>query len=510
MKNDNATIPVRPARPRGLALYLDASLKLFAGFLLATMLACSNGGSDDNPVASSAAAAAAAAESASSGTGGTTTPPTSGTAPPPTGGTTTPPTSGTTTPPTGGTTTPPQTSTPPRTYPMSFLPSPSGTVAGYEVSLGQSTGSYDTFIDLPLNSITVSNGTWTHDLTLDADRDYFIVLRAYNAGGMSVNSNEIRVAALVSNATGGSSGGGSSSAQASTAASIAGPLAAVQASPGSTSLGRPASRSQLADAEEPSQERARLGDSMTSLDFDGSGEHLVSTVSAPLGTVDTFSVSVWARPVLDSAERRTMLDLRGEADSNANRLTVAVVNSTDVELTLHDSSGAVLHQARFAEALLDGEWQNVAVVFDAGRDLEPRFYVDAEQQIAAASHSAEGAWAMSDSPRRVFLGADASGEGHSWRGQLGHVGVWNTALSELAMLEVSAMGHGMDLRNPGIDYRGQVALLHYWRLGDESNGIGFDYAVAGVPVDLDDESAGIDGNDIVEEAPAAMQVVDSR
>jgi hypothetical protein len=214
--------------------------------------------------------------------------------------------------------------------------------------------------------------------------------------------------------------------------------------------------------------------------------------------------------VLDTAERRTLLDVRDESAGDANRLTVAVVDGDDVELALHDASGEVLHRARFVDALLDGEWQHVAVVFDGGHDLEPRLYVDALALVAAQSTSADGAWEMSDSARRVFVAADARGEGHSWRGQLGHVGIWSAALGDGALHEISAMGHDIDLRSPGVEYREQESLLHYWRLGDDANGIGFDYGAAATPLDLDEGRGGIDVDDIVADAPAALTLAAAR
>lgn len=481
----------------------ETSLKLLAALLLATALACSSGGkSNGNPVAT--AAASGGSGSSSSGSSGGSVPPPSGGSTAPTGGT-----SGTGS--TGGTT--PQASTPTRTYSMTFLPSPSGSVDGYELSLGDSSGSYDTFVDVPLNEITVTNGTMSHDLTLDADRDYFIVLRAYNAGGMSADSNEIRIAALVSNVIGGTSNGGSAAAQASYAAKAASSLAVAAGSPTADSQGESVAVAELADAgtdRAEVQTHEQIGDGIASLDFDGAGEHLANSVMAPLGTSYTFSMSIWARPLLDDAERRTMMDLRDQAGGDANRMTLAVVNSSDVELTLYGTTGSVLHRARFAEALLDGEWQHVAVVFDGSRDLEPGLYIDAQRQIAIDSSSADGTWEMADSARRIFIGADASGAGDSWRGQLGHVAIWDSALSDAAMHEISVMGHGIDLRNAGLEYGEQEALLHYWRLGDDSNGIGFDYGNASKLVDLDDASGGIDADDIVAEAPAVLQLADSR
>ena len=48
-----------------------------------------------------------------------------------------------------------------------------------------------------------------------------------------------------------------------------------------------------------------------------------------------------------------------------------------------------------------------------------------------------------------------------------------------------------------------ASLLHYWRLGDDSNAVGFDYGVAGEALDLTDKDGGVD---IVADGPEPVPV----
>ncbi len=76
---------------------------------------------------------------------------------------------------------------------LEWLP-PSGSVSGYRVHLGLASASYGQVIDLGAVP-TDQDGVGRSTLTLDATRDYFISLSAYNSAGSSPLSNEIRVPA---------------------------------------------------------------------------------------------------------------------------------------------------------------------------------------------------------------------------------------------------------------------------------------------------------------------------
>ncbi len=76
---------------------------------------------------------------------------------------------------------------------IAWIP-PSGNVAGYRVYVGSAPAAYAQIIDLGAVQ-TDPDGVGRSTLTLDATRDTYIALTAYNAAGESPHSNEIRVAA---------------------------------------------------------------------------------------------------------------------------------------------------------------------------------------------------------------------------------------------------------------------------------------------------------------------------
>ncbi len=82
-----------------------------------------------------------------------------------------------------------------RDHVLQWVP-PSGSVTGYRVWLGQTPSLYDQIVDLGLVLPDV-DGFGRATVTLDATRDYFIALSAYNDAGESPRSNEIELAASV-------------------------------------------------------------------------------------------------------------------------------------------------------------------------------------------------------------------------------------------------------------------------------------------------------------------------
>lgn len=62
----------------------------------------------------------------------------------------------------------------------------------------------------------------------------------------------------------------------------------------------------------------------------------------------------------------------------------------------------------------------------------------------------------------------------------------------------------IELRDASEAYASQQGVVHYWRLGDDSSGVGFDYGSGGEPIDIDDPSGGIDEGDIVADVPQAL------
>jgi hypothetical protein len=111
---------------------------------------------------------------------------------------------------------------------------------------------------------------------------------------------------------------------------------------------------------------------------------------------------------------------------------------------------------------------------------------------------------FSDSAGRVFVGGGGSATG-TWHGAIGHVAFFGVALGDDEVSEISLRGHTLDLRENAGAYQASAALLHYWRLGEDPNAVGYDSGSAAMPIDLDDASGYIDASDIVADAPVLSQ-----
>ena len=84
-------------------------------------------------------------------------------------------------------------------------------------------------------------------------------------------------------------------------------------------------------------------------------------------------------------------------------------------------------------------------------------------------------------------------------GRLGHLAIWREALSPAAFSEIQLRGHEVDVRDPVGVYAGSDSLIHYWRLGESSQNLGYDLGFADRPLDLDDPAGGVTLADFVQE-----------
>ena len=111
---------------------------------------------------------------------------------------------------------------------------------------------------------------------------------------------------------------------------------------------------------------------------------------------------------------------------------------------------------------------------------------------------------FSDSAGRVFVGGSGSATAGTWFGAIGHAALFALALGDDEVAEISLRGHTLDLRENAGAYQASDALLHYWRLGEDPNAVGYDSGSASTPIDLDDASGYMDSADIVADAPLLL------
>lgn len=427
----------------------------------------------------------------------TTPPPTT---PPPT---TPPPT---TPPPT----TPPPTPTPMQTVEVRFEPSSSDGVLGYSLSVATDSGAFGsgTQIDIPVTAARVeAGGVLAYDVQMSANVPHYLAMRAYSSETFSPYSNEIEIPAVAATAT-------VSTALASTAAigeetSGMPATSTGSAGAGSTSMagtsGSGSASGTSASGSESTTANSASAAAMSSLDFDGAGEFLASLAAQPLGASNQFTLSVWAAADPSATGPRALVSVRGGSGATQNRVELTSAGG-ELALSVTNDAGQLVYSAAWSGALVPGDWQHLALTFDASIDSAPMLLVDGTARAPSSANLTGNPAVFGDSAGRVFVGGsgNTTGTTGTWLGAIGHVAFFGLALGDDEIAEIFVRGHALDLRSNAGAYQASDALLHYWRLGEDPNAVGYDSGSAATPIDLDDPSGYVDAGDILADAPVLL------
>ena len=398
-----------------------------------------------------------------------------------------------------------------QTVEVRFEPSPSGGVIGYNLAVATAPGAYASAaqIDIPVGAARVQpGGVLAYDVQMTANAPHYLAMRAYSSQSFSPFSNEIVVPAVAATAT--------TSTAIPTAAPMAqsgtsganetgsGSTSGVSFATGSGSTGATtASTANDPNASDPNTAGSAGGAAMSSLDFDGAGEFLASSAAHPLGASTQFSLSLWVLADPTATGARALVLMRGGGGATQNRVGLGS-DGTTLTLGVTNDAGQSVYEASWAGALTPGAWQHLALTFDASVDAAPILLVDGVVRAPTSATLSGAAPTFADSAGRVFVGGgDAAGIG-TWLGAIGHAAVFGVALGDDEVAEISQRGHALDLREDSGAYQASGALLHYWRLGEDPNAVGYDSGSASTPIDLDDASGYMDGADIVADAPASL------
>ena len=403
---------------------------------------------------------------------------------------------------TGGSTTtpPPPVPTPMQTYSLRFLPSPSPSILGYRLSIATLSGDHDGMgeVNIPVNAAQAEGGgVFAYSVQMPADVDHFLAMRAYSTEGFSPYSNEIVVAAPMQAAVS-TLLAAMQSPSAPSSASAAGTTA--QMSSAARSSSDPASASESAEGDATSSTSAAP---LTAIELDGAGEYLASSSAYALGATNAFTLSIWALSDPRASGSRALMSVRGGGAATQNRVEL-LANANDVEMVVYNASGQLVFQATYAAALVAGEWRHVAVTFDAQVDPTPVLFVDGALQTPANANLTGNPPTFSDSAGRLFVGGGGSDSTGTWWGAIGHAAIWSEALADDEVDEIVARGHALDLRENLGAYQAKDALLHYWRPGESTSAVGFDFGRTSVPIDLDDAAGNVDATDIVADGPTPV------
>jgi hypothetical protein len=402
--------------------------------------------------------------------------------------------------------------TPTRDVTLRWLPSPSAGVIRYDLAVGQSSGSYASVVRIPVSLATrAPDGVLSYPISVRSDVDVYLALRAVDFVQTSPLSNEIRVVAVSSPAPNLGANGlpETSSNTAATSTSLMGGGGSGQVAIGAGAFERLAGAPDAGFGNEsidPTTDASNDDESssiLASLEFDGFGEYLANTSPADFDAAAPFSLSMWLQPTLDRAARRVLFDARAERGSISDRVSLSLLEGEVLEWVVQGADGEVVMRARYEFAATAGEWQQLAVVFDPGFDLEPRLYLDLEACPLLAVEPEDAVFEPQPS-RFVAIGGATDAQGEGFVGRIGHVAIWDAVLPWAGLEVVQRSGHAIDLRLATDAYSSAGSLSHYWRLGDLDEAIGYDLGRSAAALDLDDAAGAIAYDDVVLDGPAAI------
>ncbi len=395
-----------------------------------------------------------------------------------------------------------------QTVEVRFEPSSSTEVIGYSLSVATVSGAFGsgTQIDIPVSAARVEpGGVLAYDVQMTANAPHYLAMRAYSSQTFSPFSNEIVIPAVAASAT------VSTALSGGVAIGEAGdglPAASSTSGSGSASIGSASGSGTTSGASDPNSAsttntNTASAAAMSSLDFDGAGEFLASTSALPLGSSNQFTLSLWAVADPSATGSRALVSVRGGSGVTQNRVELAA-DGGDLALSVTNDAGQLVYNAVWAGALALGDWQHLALTFDASVDGAPMLLVDGATRAPSSANLTGNPAVFADSAGRVFVGGSGAGTG-TWLGAIGHVAYFGLALGDDEVAEIYVRGHALDLRANAGTYQASDALLHYWRLGEDPNAVGYDSGAASTPIDLDDASGYIDAADIVADAPVLLQ-----
>jgi hypothetical protein len=196
-----------------------------------------------------------------------------------------------------------------------------------------------------------------------------------------------------------------------------------------------------------------------SVHFDGTTEYLRDSTASLVGIADVWTVSAaWRSIASPGTERIVEITDTGSA-VNLISITAASVLFQGV---VNDSAGATIGNP-FWFSSPGTTWHHAAITWNGGPgDLI--MYVDGVNRNSVLGH----AGVMTDTTRRISVGANVDGTSLFGEGYIHHVAVWNTALSAAEITEIYAGGigiHAIDLNKNAGNYVSAANLRKWFPLG---------------------------------------------
>lgn len=241
------------------------------------------------------------------------------------------------------------------------------------------------------------------------------------------------------------------------------------------------------------------------LDFDGSTEVLANITEQPIGIANVWTIAQWIKVDELNGDRRFIQINQDQTlpGGSANRILIHHGALDHLRVFINSSvPGVIKHYNWTPSPLVVDEWKHLVVTWN-GTLL--KLYVDGSERTPSDKF-VDNAGTMTDSNRRVHIGAGADGsdndyEDNFFKGDLHSTAILNVALDQANITQIFGNRAESDLRYNFQHYNQAAALQHYYRHGFNSGDIGEDLGNASTLIDVGDNAVGITAADIVEDSP---------
>ena len=240
-----------------------------------------------------------------------------------------------------------------------------------------------------------------------------------------------------------------------------------------------------------------------SVDMDGGTESLIHNSEVDIGIANNWSLLSW--------NKRTASDFTGGGGcildidalgNNNNTIGFRYLGAQDtIRVFMRDSGGTTFKLYDWDNFQTLDQWISLLSTWDGTTLL---LYIDGTDQ-APSTKFTDDSGTMTSSDRRVGLGARASG-GDTLQCINHSAAIWNVTLSSPEVTAVYNSGNGgeFDLANNSSSYVSSANLLHWWRLGletDPVSAIGQDYGKHTTLINVMDDAVDITADDVVVDSP---------
>ena len=189
----------------------------------------------------------------------------------------------------------------------------------------------------------------------------------------------------------------------------------------------------------------------------------------PVGIANTFTVSMWMLPRDITVESQYPMYIGPSVPSTFNHVSWQIAGTTSGDpfvVKLVDSGGAPVRTINYTGMLVLDEWQHLMMVWDG---VEVVLYHNGA--VAPGAILSSGGGSLINSSRFVDIGGSPHviglPNGLKFDGRIGHVGIWNAALTEDEAVTMYSRGTSIDLRYNNGDYQSGEFLQHYYKLGED-------------------------------------------